>query len=109
MALSEVGFEELMADGLEHFDGDDGIEGALDVSIILEEECDFIGEAGFLYSFLGDIKLSLRDGDGGDVDPKVLGGVEGEPSPAAPNLEDAHALFELKFGSEAVIFFFLSG
>lgn len=109
MTLSEVGLEELVADGLEHFDGDDGIEGALDVAIILEEEGDFIGEASFLYSFFGDIKLRLRNGDSGDVDPEVFCGVDGESAPAASDFEDAHSFFELQFGGEAVVFLFLSG
>lgn len=48
VALAEIGFEEIVADGFEHFDGNDGIEGTLNLAIIGQEDGDPVGHAGLV-------------------------------------------------------------
>ena len=104
VALGEEGFVELVADGFDHFDGDDFIEGALDVAVVLDADLELVFEAGVLDALAGVCGLCFGDGDAGDLTAVVCGGVAAEAAPATADFEDVVVGSELEFLTEGVVF-----
>ena len=89
--VCEVGREVLGADGFEHLDRDDGVEGAADLAVVLEPHLDAVGEAGLRDTLAGERGLRLGDRDRRDPAAEVARRVEREPAPARADLEDVLA------------------
>jgi len=113
VALGEEGFVEFVADCFDHFDGDDFIEGALDVAVVLDTDLELVFQAGVLDALAGVGGLCFGDGDTGDLTAIVCGGVAAEAAPAAADFEDVVGGGEFELLAESFVFgslgFFDSG
>src|SRR5690349_11755394 len=78
---------ELLADGFDHFDGDDAIVLAALIAIVLESDLDFIVEAGILNALSGKIALLLADRQADDANIVILRREFGKAAPTAADFE----------------------
>ena len=100
---AEEGGELRQADVLEHADGDDVVELALDLAVVLEAEAHPVGEAGGGGALGGDPVLLAREGDAGDVGAGDAGEVERHAAPAAADVEDAGAGADEELGGDQAL------
>ncbi len=84
-----------MADMLEHADGDDAIEAALELAVVLEQDLD----RQPLAAPTGQLRLLPGDGDAGDLDAVMPRGVLGEAAPAAADVQHPHAGLQLELAA----------
>ena len=91
------------ADVLEHADGDDVVEAALDLAVVLDAEAHAVGEAGGGGALGGDAVLLLGEGDAGDVGAGDAGEVERHAAPAAADVEDAGAGADEELGGDQAL------
>jgi len=61
VAFGEEGLVEFVADGFDHFDGDDLVELAFDVAIVLDEDFEFVFESGVFDALAGILCLFFGD------------------------------------------------
>jgi hypothetical protein len=86
--FAEIDRPIFLAHGLEHFDGGDLVEGAVDIAVILAADVDESGEVGALDTFLRVDELGVGDGEAGDACADFPSGVFGETAPAATDFEN---------------------
>ena len=89
--------------GFEHFDGDDLVELAGDVAVVLHPHFDAVGESGGGDAPHREIVLLLRDGERGDAAAVVLPGVQTPAAPAGADLEDVIAGLQVELAAERVV------
>jgi hypothetical protein len=87
----EVAAPVFAAHGLEHLDGDDGVEGrpraARQVAVVLVAQLHLPAQAQGLHARLAPLQLLARQGHAGDVGAELAGGDLGQPAPAAADLQ----------------------
>ncbi len=98
----EVG-EVAVADSLEHLDGDDLVEGAAEVAVILQAHLDAVAEPGGGDAFHREVVLLLRDGERRHAAAVVARGVEAPAAPAGADLEDVVGRREVELAAERVV------
>ena len=67
-----------------------------DVAVVLPPDLDAARQAGRLDAFPRVVELLVGNGDSCDLGPALLGGVLGEAAPAAADLQDVLAVFDLR-------------
>ncbi len=108
----EVGLQECVADGLEHLDAGDAVEGfaeGWDVAVVEEEDVGAVGDPLALEESEGMVPLLGAEGDGGDPAAVVLDGVAGKAAPARADFEHVEAGLESELAAEAVVLGDLGG
>ena len=76
-----------MADSLEHLDGDDFAEAALDMAVIGEEDLDPVRQPFFLHPPGGPVELLAGNRDSRQAAPGLPYRLESETAPAAADLK----------------------
>src|ERR1700741_722844 len=82
------------ADMLEHADRDDAVEAALQLAVVAQMEAHAIAKAGRRRVLLRELVLLDRERHAGGVHPGRAREVEGEPPPAAADVEQLLAGLE---------------
>ena len=98
----EVVGEVAVAHGFEHFDGDDPVELAGEVSVVDELKGDAVVESFFPGALAGEVELFLGEGDGGDTAAGEANGLDGETSPAGTDFENVVMGGDAGFADDAV-------
>ncbi|MNS99365.1 hypothetical protein D3C72_1337660 [compost metagenome] len=94
-----------LTDRFEHLDGNDAVELAFDIAIVLEPEIGMLSLVGFLRCRLCPIQLGWRKGEAGNVGIRLGREVNCKRAPAAANLQYALTAVQLQFVDDAVEFF----
>jgi hypothetical protein len=93
--LAEIGRPVGLAHRLDHLDGDDAVEGAGDVAIVLQPELDFFAALEAGEGFLGMGQLRRRQGQAGDASRSRFDEPPRQRAPAAANFK--HRLAAMNF------------
>ncbi|GAA3099356.1 hypothetical protein GCM10020254_51030 [Streptomyces goshikiensis] len=93
------------ADVFGHADGGNGVVRAvLDVPVVLDPDVDEVGQALFGDPLAGVDGLFAREGDAGDPDAVLAGGVQRHGAPAAADVQEPQAGFQGEFAADQVEF-----
>ena len=101
-AGAEEGVVLAPVDGLDHLDGDQLVEGAVEVPVVAVEHGDPVGQAVLDHPLGGVPELGVRDGGGGDPAAVGRGGVDGEAAPSGADLDHVVVGAEAELGAQAV-------
>ncbi len=91
IADTEERVEVLGPDRFEHLDRDDRVVRALHVAVVAQLDVDEVVESGGPDALARKLELLARDRHRGDPAAELAGGVQGEATPASPDLEDVLA------------------
>ena len=103
VALAEVTVHIALADGFEHLDGNDFVEAARDIAVVLDADLRVVADALADEAFAAVVVLGLREGEGGDLAAVFLHRVTGEAAPARADFKDVVSGLEAERAAERLI------
>ena len=102
-ALLEVRLEVVVPHGLDHLDGYELVEGARQLTIVLEEDGHAVCEPGLTKPLVGQRMLLPRDRRGRDPTTVCPRRVQREASPAGPDLDHVIVWTDIELPTETVV------
>ena len=99
---AEVAFQELMAHGLDHFDGHDLVEAAAQFPVVLLEQRDPLGKPGVCHGGAGVLVLLVRDRRRRHLHAVVAGRVDRQAAPAGADFQQVLAGPEVELAADHV-------